>query len=341
MAPSILYPQLTVSGRPAFDCSGSVVISFCRGSRNITIKYKHTPFHMTVAELYDHFAPAPPLVPAITTTPKSAKLGRKRDGPNGTGEGSSRQKSRKKSGVETDANGESAAGPVPGNGITGAESLAAGSSTNQPAGTPQTKPKRKRQYNRKEKESAVSEPGQQGDSAGPAGSVRRDFAAQFNPIVNVDPEEAARRRQKATEILSNAGVDPGSLSIDQFSIFANQSPALQQESLVMLVEYGAERLRIVHPNRDDSAQNTTQDQTAVPPPASTVGTSTTGPQTSAAAAAADAPASRTKRPKVTRGSCTNCRGQKGVKVRFSVYLPLCQPLTPIVRARETGLPELH
>lgn len=310
-APLTLPTSLTEPGRPAFDCSGSVVISFSRGSRNITIKYKHMPFHKTVAELYDHFAPPPPPEPLVTATPKSAKTSRKRDGPNGTGEGSTRKKSRKKSGVGA-SNEEGAAEATAGD-----ESIVIDGDASQPDGTPQGKPKRKRQYKRKNKDAA----GQQEGSTQAAEGGSGDAAAQLDSIVKVDAEEAARRRQKATEILTNAGVDPGTLSTDQFNIFANQSPALQQESLAMLVEYGAERLRIVHPNKDSSATNTAHGGTARAESTSTAQASVANEsQAAAPTESANAPAPRQKRPRVSRGSCTNCRGQKGVKVGFLILL---------------------
>jgi hypothetical protein len=68
--------------------------------------------------------------------------------------------------------------------------------------------------------------------------------------LNVTPEEAARRADVATRLLTEAGVHLGSLSADQFNIFANQSPELQKESLNMLVTYGAERLQIVQPSNN-------------------------------------------------------------------------------------------
>lgn len=84
-------------------------------------------------------------------------------------------------------------------------------------------------------------------AGGPPGSVTFP--------VNVSAAEAARRREAATAMLNNAGVDPTTLSPEQFGIFSNQAPELQRESLNMLVNYGAERLRIVHPsNREGSAQ---------------------------------------------------------------------------------------
>ncbi|SPN99682.1 uncharacterized protein DNG_02533 [Cephalotrichum gorgonifer] len=306
------------SSRPAFDCNGTVVISFSTNSRNITVKYKHTPFHKTVADLLDHFAPPPPpiLPPVVNATPKSS---RKRDRPNGDGASGSRKKPRTRKGaVEVGANVEGAAGNeaisaneasvVDGQGLTGLD---------KPDGTQQPKPKRKRPPRPKNasKEAATGEPSGPAQAAG--GSTGQGGANILDSIVNVDTEEAARRREKAIELLTGAGVDPETLTADQFNIFANQSPTLQQESLAMLVQYGAERLRIVHPNKDSSAQNTSQSQTA--PVAASTSTSTVEaattaePQAGTGTTVADARSSGTKRPRLTRGSCTGCRGKKGVK----------------------------
>lgn len=262
-----------------------------RSSRKITVKYKHTPFHQTVAELYDRFAPPPPPIPPPTATaaPKTAKSSRKRDTTNGDGQGSTRKKPRKKSGVAAGADGQNPDG------------------TDQPDGTPQ--PKRKRPSKKKASVAAAGETGQQ--EASTQNTNGEDGAVHLGPVVNVDAAEAARRREKAREILSNAGVDPDTLSTDQFSIFSNQSPALQNESLAMLVEYGAERLRIVHPNKDNSAENTAASQAA---PESTAEASA-GAE---AQAGTGTPTSGARRQRVTRGSCSNCRGQKGVKVRAFV-----------------------
>lgn len=81
--------------------------------------------------------------------------------------------------------------------------------------------------------------------------------------INVSPAEAARRKEVATALLSSHGVAPETLSVDQFNIFSNQSPELQKDSLSMLVKYGAERLRIVHPsNREGSASASTTNATS-------------------------------------------------------------------------------
>ncbi|KAG6049396.1 hypothetical protein E4U39_006105 [Claviceps sp. Clav50 group G5] len=67
-------------------------------------------------------------------------------------------------------------------------------------------------------------------------------------ILNVTPEEAERRMDVALKMLAEAGIDSATLSADQLTIFANQAPDLQKESLNLLITYGAERLQIIHPN---------------------------------------------------------------------------------------------
>ena len=287
-----------------------------RSSRSVTVKYKHTPFHQTVAELYDRFAPPPPPIPppTATATPKAAKSSRKRDVANGDGEGSTRKKPRKKSSVGAGADGQNPDG------------------TDQPDGTPQLK--RKRQYKRKESVAAAGEARPEG--APTQNEIGADGAAHLDSVVNVDAAEAVQRREKARELLTNAGVDPESLSADQFNIFSNQSPALQSESLAMLVEYGAERLRIIHPNKDNSAENTAGSQAAPAPTAE-------APAGAEAQAGIGTPTSGAKRQRVTRGSCSNCRGQKGAKVRAFVSSVSVLTVTDFVtvRTREAILSELR
>lgn len=93
----------------------------------------------------------------------------------------------------------------------------------------------------------------------------------FTGFLNVPPAEAERRRQTAIELLTGRGIDPTTLSPEQFNIFANQAPNLQSASLDMLAKYGAERLRIVHPDEKEQAGSSnststpTTEQTANPP----------------------------------------------------------------------------
>ncbi|KAI1095983.1 hypothetical protein F5B19DRAFT_214209 [Rostrohypoxylon terebratum] len=98
-----------------------------------------------------------------------------------------------------------------------------------------------------------------GDPANPAGgsgqadqnAAEPQNASQngvhYTSVLNVPPHEAARRRQTAIELLTAEGIDPATLSQEQFEIFSNQSPELQKISLEMLKMHDAENLRIVHP----------------------------------------------------------------------------------------------
>lgn len=144
-------------------------------------------------------------------------------------------------------------------------------------------------------------------------------AASF-PL-NLSPEEAARRRDAATKLLADAGVDPESLSTEQFNIFANQSPDLQKESLSMLAKYGAERLRIVHPSNRDSSASVAPSSTATP--MQTTHAAAPGPMTTTelvprAPGAEDKTEGAAKGPKrrkmgKSRNACFHCKSRK-VKV---------------------------
>ncbi|PHH56227.1 hypothetical protein CFIMG_000401RA [Ceratocystis fimbriata CBS 114723] len=82
-------------------------------------------------------------------------------------------------------------------------------------------------------------------------------------LATVDPGERQKRRDAAQALLREAGIDSTTLSEDQFSILSNQSPNLQQESIAMLKQYGAERLRIVYPDATSSvspSQSTTENE---------------------------------------------------------------------------------
>ena len=103
-------------------------------------------------------------------------------------------------------------------------------------------------------------------------------AAQAASLLNVPPLEAARRKETAISLLTGKGIDPATLSAEQFNIFANQAPQLQDASLEMLAKYGAEKLRIVHPEDKDhtGSANSTPAQapssTVTPTPASVTAT---------------------------------------------------------------------
>lgn len=127
--------------------------------------------------------------------------------------------------------------------------------------------------------------------------------AQQNSLLNLSPSEAARRKDEATRKLRDAGIDPETLSTEQFDIFANQSPDLQTESLAMLAKYGAERLRIVHPNKD----NAPQPDGSAPANGDTPNGSKRKKKKSRKSAFNE---DGTPKVKKTRGSCQSCREKK-------------------------------
>lgn len=157
-------------------------------------------------------------------------------------------------------------------------------------------------------------------------------------ILNLPAGEAERRREAAIRLLAESNIDPKTLSPEQFSIFANQSPALQTDSLEMLVKYGAERLRIVLPQEPEYAS-----ESPAPPGQSQPIEQIPVDDAQQSAAAADSPkrkrrvsgkmaeagdtraadgtaaltqtdaGNRQKKPrgaKVSRGACTPCRASK-------------------------------
>jgi hypothetical protein len=162
-----------------------------------------------------------------------------------------------------------------------------------------------------------------------------------NSILNLPAGEAERRREAAIRLLAESNVDPMTLTAEQFSIFANQAPALQQDSLQMLMKYGAERLRIVLPDKDQNAPEHPGHPSSdpvpgqppsleAPPPASAPDPSpkrkrkasrkrTEAGGTDAHAASDTAPLTyvdtasqqgKAKAPQISRGACTPCRASR-------------------------------
>lgn len=151
-------------------------------------------------------------------------------------------------------------------------------------GEPTPKPKKPRASKAKKAQNAAAQP--------------QDDNVQ-NALLNLSPLETARRHEEASKKLRDNGIDPDTLSAEQFNIFANQSPDLQLESLAMLVRYGAERLRIVHPNKDNTSQSGTPDPSNGDSPTASTKKKRKKPSGDGA-------------PKVkkTRGSCQACRAKK-------------------------------
>ncbi|KAI9167196.1 Sterol regulatory element-binding protein [Paramyrothecium foliicola] len=234
--------------RPAFDCRGCITILFSRNTRSIVITYDHTPLHKTVGQLSEHYKPpAKELGPGAQKpkTPKKTAGSAKKDSAR-TQDGSARPRKRsKKKNGEIQPSDAQDSGAAASDGTNGAQ--ANGTTTEQEQG-------------------AIARPQSQPPVLGMSS-------------INVTPAEAARRRDAATAMLSDAGVDPNSLSTEQFNIFANQSPELQKESLNMLVKYGAERLRIVHPSNSETASSGAGSPSGVPTHASQTQATPSGPTT--------------------------------------------------------------
>lgn len=250
------------TARPAFDCRGSVAIAFAKSSRVITVKLEHTPLHKTVAELAELFKPPPPLAKAVAAR-RTDGHSRKRKGRVDGAEAPEDGSKKKRRKKNTNAGEQTANGEQA------------------------PKAKKPRASRAKKSQNAGVQPQAEG---------------QDSALLNLSPLETARRQGDASKTLRDKGIDPETLSSEQFNIFANQSPDLQMESLAMLVKYGAERLRIVHPDQENAEQSGHAD------PA-------TG---DAADASAKKKTSRKKAPrkdgapkvKKTRGSCQACRAKK-------------------------------
>ncbi|KAM0563736.1 hypothetical protein ACHAPJ_001468 [Fusarium lateritium] len=340
-------PDPVLHTRPAFDCRGSIIIAFNRGSRSITVKYDHTPLHKTVAELAAHFKPPPrQLGPgaqklqeqqqkAKEKTPKKPRgEKKKRDSIKAQDEnGNPRKRRKKKKNDDPSQPIDLADGPMippdyPGALAVDGQNHAGPSYSNggQVAGGQN----------------------QQGFNDYPQGLMGGDAPASTNGNasqqtgsqqsgsvtlpVNVSAAEATRRREAATALLSNAGVDPTTLSAEQFGIFSNQAPELQRESLNMLVKYGAERLRIVHPgNREGSAQGnasttqssqttstgprTTKELVPQPNAQSNVNTDTETPAAPETADDTSTPKRKTRKMGKSRTACFPCKARKTKKPR--------------------------
>lgn len=155
-----------------------------------------------------------------------------------------------------------------------------------------------------------------------AAAARAEGGDQQNTLLNLSPSEAARRRDEATRKLSDNGIDPNTLSTEQFEIFANQSPELQRESLAMLTKYGAERLRIVHPNKDNASPSR---------PASANGAAVDG---SVKKKSKRRTLNEDGTPKVTktRGSCQSCRAKKmKARVVYALFVHIKLTLRSVPR----------
>ncbi|CEJ80353.1 hypothetical protein VHEMI00541 [[Torrubiella] hemipterigena] len=276
-------PEATAADRPAFDCCGTISVSFKRSNKTIKMTYSHIPIHKTVGSLWKLFQPAEPPIPVLGPSPKKrtpakskpSVAGAKRNRKSGTESGTTPKKRNRKT-KDKDAD-PSAQLTLEQNMASLAQEVQRLSSTDEPLD--------QQPSNRTISPAALAE-----------GS-----AAQAWSISGISAGEATRRREVAAKLLSENGVDASTLSADQFSVLSNQAPDLQKKSIEMLVKYGAESLRIVQPG-SKSTTKTTSPPTTNEIPAGPIIFQTTGKR------------QRTK----SRVICFNCKASKSkVKVGYT------------------------
>ncbi|XXG94119.1 hypothetical protein Hte_000371 [Hypoxylon texense] len=237
--------------RPAFDCRGTLTIAFSTSARAVVVKYNHTPIHKTVAQLVELLAPAPPPAPVQNGAAVNQRTPKVKRPPPTEGEEGSRRKRQRKKGKAPEA---PMGGPPSGSG----ETSLAGGQNNQ-------------------------------DNVVPPNPASDDL--HLMSILNVPPGEAERRRQTAISLLNGRNIDPATLTAEQFNIFANQAPDLQTASLDMLAEYGAKKLRIVHPSEKEQAPSATSTPGEQQPASATP---TAGPATTSTPNTAETPARKSR-----------------------------------------------
>lgn len=298
-----------------------MLITFSRKARTISVTYDHTVLHKTVAELAEFYKPPPmigPQKPDKKDLAKAAKLAQQeaakarrkktrelKPKPDGTPkEGRKKRKQKKQDGEETQ---------------TQAQLLLTDQASQALAHVDMSQ--LQHVIAMENGQDGNASPVGHGANSGDVGSTQDQAKSTAKTLsLSVTPEEAARRKDVASKLLTEAGVRPDSLSADQFNIFANQSPELQRESLHMLKQYGAERLQIIHPTNRKSS-------TPVPPSsgASSGEADDSAPQTTTTALALEDQASTVKRKRGSRPlgksrlACFECKSRK-VKVSTCPYI---------------------
>ncbi|KAJ8124201.1 hypothetical protein ONZ43_g29 [Nemania bipapillata] len=223
--------------RPAFDCRGTLTIAFSKSSRGIVVKYEHTLLHKTVTQLVERLAPTPIPVPIASGNNASQRTPKAKRPRPGNDEAGSRKKKTPR-----------AKPPL----VDGADGVG-GENSSHKKRTPRAKrpppvegedgegSRKKRRRSGKAPAADMGEPGHGQNTpqsqAQPNGTVGKTGLTGF---LNVPPAEAERRRQTAIELLTGRGIEPATLSAEQFNIFANQAPNLQSASLDMLAKSGRE-----------------------------------------------------------------------------------------------------
>lgn len=283
-----------------------MIVSFSQRKRAIFVKYAHTLFHRTVGEVYQLLEPEalldrPVSALKVNHRPTKAKSKpkpcRKPDATNPAGSASDQHQSTDQHLTNTDTCQFALA----------TEPTSTGSNPTPDTNIQPAHPNTLHELT--ETATKALNMTTLAAKAPAAGSV----TIHGSPVV-VSPAEAARRRGVANKRLQEHGIDPSTLSSQQFSIFSNQAPAAQDASLAMLLKYGAEKLRIVQP--------TPQPQSASTPP--------TAAENSPAQTAKALPASGGTSPKkmgMSRAACFICK-KRGTGVSTSKNGRKPHPPTP-------------
>ncbi|KAG6080504.1 hypothetical protein E4U16_000276 [Claviceps sp. LM84 group G4] len=250
-------PDPLLMSRPAFDCKGRLIISFPRKERHIIVRYDHMPLHMTVADHMEFTKPPPMIGPQKPSKATLIEANRQAQKEAASVKRKAYRLAKKQEAMEAQ---EAAIR----DGIASPEKPRKGrqSKYTEAAEVPlvdQASPALDDADLIQLQQAISHEEEQVGIAIAPAVTPTEPPPTKAL-ILNVTPEEAERRMDVALKMLAEAGIDSATLSADQLTIFANQAPDLQKESLNLLITYGAERLQIIHPNEREALPS-------APPPA--------------------------------------------------------------------------
>ncbi|KAG6143499.1 hypothetical protein E4U12_001222 [Claviceps purpurea] len=280
-------PNPLLMSRPAFDCKGRLIISFPRKERKIIVRYDHMPLHMTVADHMEFTKPPPMIGPqkpskailieanrqaqkeAASAKRRASRLAKKQEAMeaqeaairDGIASPEKPRKERQSKDIEAaEVSLVDQASPAMDDADVIQLQQAISHEDEQvenaiaPAVTPTEHPVSEALI-----PNVTPEEEQVENAIAPVVTPTQPPPSK-GLILNVTPEEAERRMDVALKMLAEAEIDSATLSADQLTIFANQAPNLQKESLNMLITYGAERLQIIHPNDREALPS-------APPPA--------------------------------------------------------------------------
>ncbi|KAG6156251.1 hypothetical protein E4U37_000477 [Claviceps purpurea] len=280
-------PNPLLMSRPAFDCKGRLIISFPRKERKIIVRYDHMPLHMTVADHMEFTKPPPMIGPqkpskailiqanrqaqkeAASAKRRASRLAKKQEAMeaqeaairDGIASPEKPRKERQSRDIEAaEVSLVDQASPAMDDADVIQLQQAISHEDEQvenaiaPAVTPTEHPVSEALI-----PNVTPEEEQVENAIAPVVTPTQPPPSK-GLILNVTPEEAERRMDVALKMLAEAEIDSATLSADQLTIFANQAPNLQKESLNMLITYGAERLQIIHPNDREALPS-------APPPA--------------------------------------------------------------------------